>query len=166
MPTTPMPVPATDIRAHAASCGRLDCGHLARSTDLATRRAVLLYVAAGAGYEVDLDQEAETVGQVYALLSDVQHPRPTYVRAGSTFVRTTPNEVPLPDGHSITMTRERQEVFGLMWQGYSASEIAAATGRARETVRSHAGYLRRETGAHDATSALVALVLAGRLADA
>lgn len=150
-----------DVRAHAAACGRLDCGHLARSTSRAVRRAVILYVAEGAGYRVDLDTESPEVAAVLGILREAQHPRPHYVRAGSRYVRQSPNEIVLPDVSRLRLTAERQIVFYYMWLGYSATEIADTTHRARETVRSHAGNLRRLTGAHDATSALVALALAG-----
>lgn len=153
-----------DLTAHAASCGRLDCGHLYRSDSRAVRRAVLLYLAEGAGYAVDLDREAPEVAAVLGTLRTVGHPRPLYVRDGSRYARTTPaTAVPLPDVTGLRLTPERVDVYRLLWQGCSTGEAAALSGRSRETVRSHAGNLRRLTGAHDAPSALVALALAGAL---
>lgn len=172
MPTTTANVlPSTidtDIRAHAAACGRLDCGHLSRSSSLAVRRAVILYIAEGAGYTVRLRNESPEVAAVLGILRQAEHPRPVYVRGTNTngnagYVRSTPNEVLLPDASGLTITPERATVFALAWQGLSATEISIVSLRARETVKSHMGNLRRMTGAHDATSALVALVLANKI---
>lgn len=154
------------IQAHAAACGRLDCGHLGRSTSLAIRRAVILYQAEGAGIEVNLDRETPEVTAVVGVLRASQHARPVYVRAGRSYARTTPGMTQvLPDARAIRITQQRAEVFTAMLKGYSANQIAAAQHRALETVKSHSGWLRRLTGGHDATSCLIALVLAGKLSD-
>lgn len=168
----PVP-PILDVLTHAASCGRLDCGHLAKSGSRAVRRATILYQAEGAGYVPDLDAEAPEVVSFLALLRAAQHARPIYrrnlrsVEGDARLVPLAPNEgLPLPDLSGLTMTPERVEVFGLLWLGYSATDIGTyrdrpgLTHRSYQTVKSHAGWLRRLTGAHDATSALVALALA------
>lgn len=155
----------SDIREHAAACGRLDCGHLSRSTSRATRRAVILYTAEGAGITINLDAETPEVAAIVGVLRESQHSRPVYVRQGRTYARALNGATVLPDAHSIRLTPERTIVFTAMLKGMSASEISADQGRARATVQSHAGWLRRLTGAHDATSALVALVIAHRLSD-
>lgn len=146
----------SDIRAHAAACGRIDCGHLSKSASLPTRRACMLYVLAGAGCTIDLDRETPEVAAIYGVLTSTEHARPYYGGEGT----------PLPDANGIRITPERLAVFTAMVQGMSASQISQRQGRARATVQSHAGYLRRLTGAHDATSALVSLLLAGKLTDA
>lgn len=154
------------IQAHAAACGRLDCGHLGRSTSLAVRRAVILYQAEGAGIDIDLDGEAPEVAAVVGVLRDSQHARPMYIRAGRSYARTVPGMTQvLPDARAIKITQQRLEVFTAMLKGYSANQIATAQHRALETVKSHSGWLRRLTGGHDATSCLIALVLAGKLSD-
>lgn len=154
---------------HAAECGRLDCGHLYRSDSLAVRRATLLYLAECNGLPVDLDAEAPETAAVLGMLRESEHPTPVYRRGtlasgGRGYVRSAPGTlITLPDASGIRLTPERREVFALAWLGHSASEIAELTSRSRETVRSHMGNLRRMTGAHDAPSALLALVLVGAL---
>ena len=69
----------------------------------------------------------------------------------------------LPDANGIKITRQRAEVFTLLARGMSAAQVATATFRNIETVKSHAHYLRKLTGAHDATSALTALIIAGKI---
>jgi DNA-binding NarL/FixJ family response regulator len=155
----------TDIRAHAAECGRLDCGHLARSTSRAVRRAVILYTAEGAGITVDLSHETPEVSAVLGVLRESGHARPVFVRNGRRYEQSRAGMVVLPNAAGIRITPERLAVFTAMLSGMSASEVARAQGRARATVQSHAGYLRRLTGGHDATSCLVALVLAHKLSD-
>ena len=159
----------SEIGAHAASCGRLDCGHLYRSDSRAIRRATLLYLLESNGGDVDLDAEAPEVAAVLGILRETEHATPIYQRGtlasgGRGYVRATMAQAfPLPNVEGIRLTPERIEVFSLAWQGHSATEIAGITSRSRETVKSHMGNLRRHTGAHDAPSALVALVLAGLL---
>ena len=155
----------TDTRAHAAECGRIDCGHLSRSSSLAVRRACILYVAEGAEITVTLDHESAEVAAVVGVLRESGHARPVYVRQGRSYARAQNGATVLPDARAIRLTPERTEVFSHMLRGHSASEIARSTGRARATVQSHAGWLRRLTGGHDATSCLVALVLLHRLSD-
>lgn len=178
--TTPAPIVALDpaiaealgdIRGHAAACGRLDCGHLGRGPQRAVRRAVILYQAEGMGIVVDLTREAAEVAAVVGVLRESQHGRTTYVRGtlasgnrGYVAVAAGLTAV-LPNAWTIRMTPQRLTVFGEMVKGYSANEIATRTHRTLETVKSHAGWLRRDTGAHDSTSALLALILAGRLSD-
>lgn len=161
----------SDVRGHAAACGRLDCGHLGKSTSQAVRRAVFLYQAEGAGLTVDLDRVSSDVAAVVGVLRESNHGRTVYVRGtlasgNRGYVATTPGlATVLPNAAGIKMTPQRVEVFTEMLYGYSANQIATRTHRSLETVKSHAGYLRRLTGAHDATSALIALVLAGELHD-
>lgn len=170
----------TDVRQHAAECGRLDCGHLARSVNMATRRAVILYTGEAAGLTVLLDNEPAEVAAIVGVLRDSGHARPTYVRGtlptgNRGMVRAQAGMTVLPNAAGIKITNERREVFTFMLRGYSASQISSdltampprvgLTPRARATVQSHAGYLRRLTGGHDATSCLIALVLAGKLSD-
>lgn len=155
-----------DVRAHAAACGRLDCGHLGKSTQQAVRRAVILYQAEGAGIEINVEHETPEVTAVLGVLRTSQHARPVYVRNGRSYARTTPGMTQvLPDANAINITPQRYEVFTAMLGGYSANQIAASQHRSLETVKSHAGWLRRLTGGHDSTSCLIALVLAGKLAD-
>lgn len=160
-----------DIRSHAAACGRLDCGHLGRGPQRAVRRAVILYVAEGMGIVVDLARESAEVAAVLGVLRESQHGRTTYVRGttatgGRGYVPVAAGlTAVMPNPWGIRITPQRADVFTAMLSGRSANEVATAQHRALETVKSHAGYLRRETGAHDATSALLALVLAGRLSD-
>lgn len=174
------------VKAHAVSCGRLDCGHLGKSASLAVRRAVILYTAEGSGLSVSLDGETPEVVAVLGVLRTAQHARPTYVRGTLTsgnrgYVAAHPGAViAWPNADGIKITPQRAEVFGYMVRGYSATDISSdparmvgghpaprvgLTVRNIETVKSHAGYLRRETGAHDAVSALLALVAAGKIAD-
>lgn len=181
---TVTPERIADIRAHAAGCGRLDCGHLGRSDSLAVRRAVILYTAEGMGLEVALDDESAEVAAVVGVLRESEHFRPTYTRRAGRYVRVAPGTTAMPnpwesqtrEGAPFKLTPERREVFALMLAGHGATAIGSytlsdgsvrpgLTSRTMETVKSHAGYLRRETGAHDATSALLALVCAGRLSD-
>lgn len=166
-----MTISRDELVQHAATCGRLDCGHLYRSDSQAVRRATLLYLAENQGVEFDLDDESPEVAAVLGVLRASEHAVPVYTRgtnaAGNRgYVR--PNTVaavlPLPDVSALRLTPERREVYAAAWQGLSASEIAEEQMRARETVKSHMGNLRRKTGAHDAPSALVALVLAGEIA--
>lgn len=154
-----------DIRAHAAECGRLDCGHLARSTSQAVRRAVILYTAEAAGITVGLDEESAEVTAILGVLRESGHARPTFVRSGRRNVQSRPGLVVMPNAAGIRITPERHAVFTAMLKGESASQISRSQGRARATVQSHAGWLRRLTGGHDATSCLIALVIAGKLAD-
>lgn len=154
------------LREHAVSCGRLDCGHLGKSDSLAVRRAVILYVAEGNGVTLDLSHETPEVAAVYGVLVAAGQARPVYTRRGRGYVAAAPGlALTLPDGETIRLTTQRIETFTAMLRGESATMIARARGRDIETIKSHAGYLRRETGAHDAVSALVAIVLAGRLTD-
>lgn len=178
--TTPNPITTltdetrallTDVEAHAAACGRLDCGHLGRSTSQAVRRAVFLYQAEGAGLILDLDRVSADVAAVVGVLRTSQHGRTTYTRGttasgGRGYVPIAAGLVAvLPNADGIKITPQRRDVFTDMLYGHSATQIAARTHRTLETVKSHAGYLRRLTGAHDAHSALIALVLAGKLHD-
>lgn len=154
------------VRGHAATCGRLDCGHLGKSASLAVRRAVILYTAAGSGITVSLDRETPEVTAVYGVLTEAGHARPVYTRAGRSYTATVPGMTNvMPDGTTIRLTPQRIETFSAMLRGESATMIAAARQRDIETIKSHAGYLRRGTGAHDAVSALLSLVAAGRLTD-
>jgi DNA-binding CsgD family transcriptional regulator len=153
-----------DVREHAASCGRLDCGHLGKSGSRAVRRAVILYVAEGAGVPTDLDAEAPEVASVLGILRGVQYPRPVY--RGRKSEAQTPGQfaasiLPNVSDEAITWTPQRVQVASLMWEGYSANEVAREVGRTLETVKSHMGYLRRLTGAHDIVSVLVAGAVAG-----
>lgn len=155
------------VAEHAATCGVLDCGHLYRGPSDTVRRAVLVYIAQANGVAIDLDLEAPAVAGVVGSLRAAGQTAPTYVRgvnaAGNAgYVRTAATTV-LPDVTGFRMTPERRAVFTAMWQGYSLTTIAAAQGRTVATVKSHAGNLRRLNGAHDAPSALVALVLAGQI---
>lgn len=161
------------LREHAVTCGRLDCGHLSKSDSPAVRRAVILYVAEGAGVTVSLDSETPEVAAVYGVMVAAGQERPVYTRTagarryasaglpGMALVMPSPWGARKP----FRITPQRRAVFSAMLAGDSASMIAEAQERDIETVKSHAGYLRRETGAHDAVSALISLVLAGRLAD-
>ena len=80
----------------------------------------------------------------------------------------------------IKMTPQRVEVGNYLLRGFSATQISSdptrmvagqpaprhgLTARTIETVKSHMGYLRRETRAHDITSACLSLHKAGRLSD-
>lgn len=178
--TTPNPIttlaPETlaaieSVQGHAAACGRLDCGHLGRSTSQAVRRAVFLYQAEGTGLTVDLNRVSADVAAVLGVLRTSQHGRTTYTRGtlatgNRGYVPVAPGlTAVLPNADGIKITHQRREVFTDMLYGYSATQVAERTHRTLETVKSHAGYLRRLTGAHDATSALIALVLAGKLSD-
>lgn len=155
------------IAAHAASCGQLGCGHLGKSPSRAVRRAVILYAAeAIPGVTLNLDGEAPEVAAVLGVLRTSRHARPVYVRQGRGFATHTPGLPPIaPDPNRIRMTAERVATFSLLIRGWSANEVATHRARALETIKSHMGYLRRETDAHDSMSALLALRLAGRLAD-
>ena len=154
-----------DVTAHAAACGRLDCGHLGRSTSRAVRHGVFLYQAEGAGCVLDLGRVSADVAAVIGVLRESRHARPTYVRQGRSYAQSVPGMTTvMPNPWLIRMTPQRREVFGALTLGYSANEVAAAQSRTVETVKSHMGYLRRETGAHDSHSALIALTMAGRLA--
>jgi DNA-binding NarL/FixJ family response regulator len=154
----------SDVQAHAAACGRLDCGHLGRSTSRAVRHAVFLYQAEGAGAVLDLTRVSADVAAVVGVLRESRHARPTYVRQGRSYAQAVPGMTTvMPNPWGIRMTPQRTEVFTALLSGYSATEVSARQHRNIETVKSHMGYLRRETGAHDSHSALIALVLAGRL---
>jgi len=128
---------------------------------------VLVYVAQSNGVVIDLDREAPAVAAVVGTLRAAGAEAPVYVR-GTTengtrgYVRTAAT-APLPNVEGFRMTPERRAVYSAMWQGYSLTTIATVTGRSVDTVKSHAGNLRRLNGAHDAPSALVALVVAGMI---
>jgi DNA-binding CsgD family transcriptional regulator len=156
----------SDVQAHAAACGRLDCGHLGRSTSGAVRRAVYLYQCEGAGMVLNLNRVSADVAAVLGVLRESRHARPTYVRAGRSYRAAVAGMTTvLPDPWGIKITPQRRDVFQALIAGKSATEVSREQHRALETVKSHMGYLRRLTGAHDSHSALIALVLAGRLAD-
>jgi hypothetical protein len=152
------------VYGHAATCGRLDCGHLYRGPSKAVREAVILYTAEGMGMTVDLNRVSNATAAVVGALRTSQHARPVYVRQGRRNVQQA-NGVTLvmPEPWAIRMTPQRIEVFSSLLVGHSIVATAERQSRTVETVKSHAGYLRRETGAHDAPSALLALVAAGRL---
>jgi DNA-binding NarL/FixJ family response regulator len=159
---TPTVVGTVDIREHAATCGKLDCGHLGKSNSQAVRRAVIIYVAEGAGLEVDLDLEAPEVAAVVGILRGVSYPRPVY--RGRKTEAQTPGQFAasiLPDVTKMQWTPQRTMVAKLMWEGYSANQVAKEVGRTLETIKSHMGYLRRLSGAHDIVSVLVAGALEG-----
>jgi hypothetical protein len=158
----PTIVGGLDVREHAASCGRLDCGHLGKSNSQATRRAVIIYVAEGAGLTIDLDREAPEVAALVGVLRAVSYPRPLY--SGRKTPALTPGQHAasiLPDVTKMTWTPQRLQVAALMWEGYSANQVAKAVDRRLETIKSHMGYLRRLSGAHDIVSVLVAGALEG-----
>jgi DNA-binding NarL/FixJ family response regulator len=128
------------------------------------RHAVFLYQAEGAGCEVHLDAVSPDVAAVVGVLRQSQHARPTYVRQGRSYAQAVAGMTTvMPNPWGIRMTPQRTEVFRALTLGHSATEVSALQHRNIETVKSHMGYLRRETGAHDSHSALIALIMAGRL---
>lgn len=173
------------LRGHAVTCGKLDCGHLYKSDSQAVRRAVILYTAenSGQGFVLDLSHETPETVAVLGVLRTAKHGHPVYSKTGARggmVAHTAGITTIWPDASRIRMTPERVSVFGYLLAGYSATQISSdpnrvtagkanprkgLTARALATVVSHAGYLRRETDAHDAVSALLCLVKAGKLTD-
>lgn len=165
------------VEAHAAECGRTDCGHLYRGHDDAVRRATILFLAEENGLDVDLDLEPAAVAALVGVLRSSRTVRTVYRRPG---VRTprpsaTREVADLPDMSALRMTPERIEVYTLMVQGVALVRIAERLNKNIETIKSHAGNLRRGAplgairrgdavaAAHDAPSALLALVIQGSI---
>lgn len=168
------------VAAHAAACGKLECGHTARSTDPDARRAVFLYSASAVMPEAVADALASERPAVAAMYGELQKAgvyAPRYVKRTTAGGQNTyalqggeawMPQTTLANGQPIPVTDERATVWGAMIRGESLTSIArnypSSRGgeRSVETVKSHAGWLRRRCAAHDSTSALIALIAAGR----
>lgn len=154
----------SDVQAHAAACGRLDCGHLGRSTSRAVRHAVFLYQCEGAGLTLDLERVSADVAAVIGVLRESRHARPTYVQSGRRHEQATPGMTTvMPNPWSLRLTPQRLAVIADLLVGHSATEVSERQHRNIETVKSHMGWIRRDTGAHATTDALIALLSARRV---
>jgi DNA-binding NarL/FixJ family response regulator len=154
MPTNPI--------TSAAHCGRYDCGHILRSDDRALKRAAFLHLSREAGLTVSTSGEAADVLAALALMrdgrpcSEVREYRTPGVSAATR--PTTPATV-----SEVVVSEQVVEVYRLLVQGYDIPEIAEATYRATETVRSLLAVGRKRTGAHSSMAAGVALTRLGLL---
>jgi DNA-binding NarL/FixJ family response regulator len=142
----------------AVHCGRYDCGHVTRSDDRAIKRALVIYLAREAGMDVSTAGEDH---DVIAVLGMMRAGRPcAEVREWRTagVTRATAPVIPATtDGPVITVTPQMIEVATLIAQGYDIPEIAEATYRSVETVRSLLARCRKATNAHSSHAATVTL---------
>jgi DNA-binding NarL/FixJ family response regulator len=151
--------------ASAVHCGRYDCGHVTRSDDRAIKRALVIYLAREAGLAPSTADEAADVLAVLALMregrpcSEVREWR----TAGVTRA-TAPATPATTDGPRIRVTPQMCEVATLIAQGYDIPEVAEATYRSVETVRSLLARCRQATAAHSSHAAVVTLARWGYVA--
>ena len=156
----------TVLTAHpvAVSCseGRYDCGHLARSSSRAVKRALFLYLAEveGLGYLGSRTEAAEVLAALALLRQGAECA--DILAAGGEAAATLMAQV-TPDMHDRDCTPQQIEVLGFVAQGFSYPEIAAATNRATETVRSLVKAAMRNTNTHNAFDAAVAVAAEGLL---
>lgn len=138
----------------AVHCGRYDCGHVTRSDDRAVKRALALYLAREAGMDVSTATEEADVLAVLGLMragrpcSEVRDWRVPGVRRADVPATPATTDAPL-----ITITPQMCEVATLVLQGYDIPEVAEATYRAEETVRSLLARCRKATAAHSSVAA-------------
>jgi DNA-binding NarL/FixJ family response regulator len=148
--------------ASAVHCGRYDCGHVTRSDDRAVKRALVIYLAREAGLDPSIAREDADVLAVLALMREG---RPCaevreWRTAGVTRA-TTPATPATTDAPRIKVTPQMIEVAGLVAQGYDIPEVAAATYRSVETVRSLLARCRQATAAHSSHAAAVKMAAWG-----
>lgn len=154
MPTTTHPVTASIY------CGSYQCGHIARSSDRAIKRALVLHLIREAGTTPDTRNENADTLAALALMasgrpcSEVRNYRtPGYTAATVPVTPATADPFGLSD--------ECVEVMALVAQGYSHPEIATMTHRAKETVRSLVSVARKATSAHSQEAAAARLFVLG-----
>lgn len=150
----------TNAVTSAVHVGRYDCGHILRSDDRALKRAAFIHLAREGGVQVSTASDGADVLAALALMtasrpcSEVRAYRTPGVTAATR--PTTPATVT-----EVKVSAQVAEVMGMVVQGYDIPEIAVATYRSTETVRSHMAVARRATGAHSSMAAGVALVRLG-----
>jgi DNA-binding NarL/FixJ family response regulator len=150
--------------ASAVHCGRYDCGHVTRSDDRAIKRALVIYLAREAGLAPSTAAEAADVLAVLALMregrpcSEVREWRTAGVTRS-----TAPATPATTDAPVIKVTPQMCEVATLVAQGYDIPEVAEATYRSVETVRSLLARCRKATSAHSSHAAVVTLARWGHI---
>lgn len=149
----------------AVHCGRYDCGHVTRSDDRAIKRALVIYLAREAGLDVSTASEDADVLAVLGLMragrpcSEVREWRTAGVTRAT--APATPATTTAP---AIRVTPQMIEVATLVAQGYDIPEVAEATYRSVETVRSLLARCRKATNAHSSHAAVVTLARWGYVA--
>lgn len=142
--------------ASSVHCGRYDCGHILRSDDQAIKRALFIYLRREAGHAVSTADEAADVLAVLALMREG---RPcSEVREWRTpgVTRATAPAIPATtDAPAIKVSPQMVECVALVAQGYDIPEIAQATYRSTETVKSLLTRCRQATNAHTSMAAAV-----------
>lgn len=145
----------------SARCASYQCGHISRSEDQAIKRALVLHLAKQAGVSFSTRGEGTDVLAAYRLM-----------QAGRTcaevrnYAGTAPADPVTREGAtsaSGSITPQVCEVMALIAKGHSHPQVAEATGRQTETVRSLVARARMLTGAHTQEDAVVALVLSGHI---
>lgn len=153
MPNTSHPVTSATL------CAEYGCGHIMRSDSLPIKRARYLYLRRTRGAIVSTRGEAADVRAALALMMAGRSCAEVRASVNHDGTATLPTTVPapLPSGTYVP-SDEVIEVLTMVAQGHDIPEIAAATHRAIETVRSLMAVARKRTGSHD--SMVAAAVLA------
>lgn len=159
MPTSTVTNPVTA----SMHCGAYQCGHILRSDDRALKRAAFLHLRREAGHTVSTRNEAADVLAALALMgshrpcSEVREYRTPGVTASTR--PATPATVT-----EVSLSPQVLECIQMVAQGYDIPEIAEATFRSTETVKSHLSRARKATHAHTSHAAAVALAGLGLIA--
>lgn len=152
--------------ASAVHCGRYDCGHVTRSDDTAVKRALYVYLRREAGAVIDTSTEGADVLAVLALMRagrpcmEVRNWRTPGVTAATTPATPANTDAPL-----VKVSPQMIEVAQGVARGMDIPEIAEATYRSVETVRSLLGRCRQATAAHSSVAAAVKMAEWGLIED-
>lgn len=148
----------------AIHCAAYQCGHIGRCDDQAVKRALVVYLAREAGVPCDTSSDGADVAAVLGMMragrpcSEVREWR----TAGVT--RTSAPATPATtDAPRIRITPQMCEVATMVAQGYDHPEIAAATYRSVETVKSLLARCRKATAAHTSPAAAVKMAEWGHI---
>lgn len=149
----------------ALSCaeGRYDCGHLSRSSSRPVKRALFLHLAEveGHGYLGTRTEPVEVLAALALLRQGAECQ--AILEAGGSGAAALAAEAAASPVCERPCTPQQIEVLRLVAEGFSYPEIAEATGRAVETVRSLVKAAMRNTLTHNAFDAAVVLVGYGEL---
>lgn len=140
----------------AMSCaeGRYDCGHITRSSSRPVKRALFLYLAEveDLGYLGSRNEPVEVLAALALMREGAECAAILEAGDPQGVVARLVEQVGTLDRD---LTPQQVEVLTLVAEGYSYPEIAQATGRATETVRSLVKAAMRNTLTHSAMDAAV-----------
>lgn len=142
--------------ATSALCGSYQCGHISRSDNLHVKRALFLYVRRTRGARFTTRNED---GRVLAALTLMMAGRTCAdVRAAADPTYVAPVATPAPATPApVRVSPECAEVLQMVALGHDIPEIAEATHRNVETVRSLMARARQITSTHTSTDAAAVL---------